>query len=108
MFDTARYNLINTSLKQKGAALLTYMLILVTGVSYLMLNQLNAATKIHIRQQVTNRALTEAKQALIGRAVVDANRPGSLPVLIVIMMVVPIYLLGMHVHPIRDVYPGVL
>ena len=74
-----------SSKAQTGAVLLIFLLILITGASYSLLNQLNAATKLHTRQQETNRALSEAKQALIGYAItypdkVNSNAgPGYLP-----------------------------
>jgi len=73
------------SKSQTGAVLLMFLLILVTSASYSLLNQLNASTNLHTRQQETNRALSEAKQALIGYAItypdkVNSNAgPGYLP-----------------------------
>ncbi|MBL1141976.1 MAG: hypothetical protein HND53_08105 [Proteobacteria bacterium] len=70
---------------QQGAALLIFMLILVTAASYTLVRKLNAATKPYIRAQDTSRVLAEAKQALISYAVTYPDRinsnfgPGYLP-----------------------------
>lgn len=74
-----------SSKAQTGTVLLLFLLILVTSASYSFLSQLNAATNLHTRQQVTSRALVEAKQALLGYAItypdkVNSNAgPGYLP-----------------------------
>lgn len=63
---------------QTGAVLLILMLVLVAGSSYVLVSNLNAAATTSFRQQSTSKTLAEAKQALIGRSISDANRPGSL------------------------------
>lgn len=70
---------------QQGAALLIFMLILISASSYALVTKLNAATKTHTRQQTTSKALAEAKQALISYAVTYPDKvnpdygPGYLP-----------------------------
>ncbi|HIF51716.1 MAG TPA: hypothetical protein EYQ42_09375, partial [Thiotrichaceae bacterium] len=70
---------------QQGAALLLFMLALVLASSYSLLSKLNSASKVHARQQVTSRALAEAKAALISYAITYPDRvnsnfgPGYLP-----------------------------
>jgi hypothetical protein len=56
-----------------------FIVIVVMGVSFIMVRTLNASTWKADRLRVTNAALGQAKEALIARAVADANRPGSLP-----------------------------
>lgn len=56
-----------------------FIVIVVMGVSFIMVRTLNASTWKADRLRVTNAALAQAKEALIARAVADANRPGSLP-----------------------------
>jgi len=55
------------------------MLMFVSAASFVFLSRLNAASQQAYRDQQTMRALKEAKEALLGRAIADANRPGSLP-----------------------------
>ncbi len=62
---------------QIGATLLIFMLILVVGASYSLLNQLNAATKLYTRQETTSLALAEVKQTLISYAVTYPERSGT-------------------------------
>jgi hypothetical protein len=69
---------------QQGAALLIFMLILVMASSYSLLSKMNAATKPHLRLQVTSKVLAEAKQVLIGYALTYPENnagfgPGYLP-----------------------------
>ena len=53
--------------KQSGAVLLAFMLILITGTSYLLLNRLNNYTS-NARDTETQMALLEAKKALLSYA----------------------------------------
>lgn len=63
-------------MRQKGAIMLLFMIIvLMLGIA--LLSSLPVAKTLRDRQ--TLEALGEARDALIGRAVQDANRPGSLP-----------------------------
>lgn len=65
--------------KQRGAALLVMLLILVVGAATVLLNALNSAAVSQARQAQTQAALASAKDALIGRALSNANMPASLP-----------------------------
>ncbi len=65
---------------QRGAALLALLTLVVMVGAGFLLNGLNRAADSRIEAEAnTIRALAEAKAALIGRAVNDVNRPGSLP-----------------------------
>ena len=75
---------------ESGAALLAFMLILIVGTSYLLINKLNANLLTVYGEERTRIALYQAKQALIGYAVsfpeIDAlsgtdeiDGPGYLP-----------------------------
>lgn len=65
--------------KQRGAALMVMLVILILGVTAMLLSSLNSSTLLSERTSITSRALTQAKDGLIGRAVTDSNHPGSLP-----------------------------
>lgn len=65
--------------KQRGAALLVMLLILVVGAAAVLLNALNSAAVRLARQAQTQAALAFAKDALVGRALSNANMPASLP-----------------------------
>lgn len=67
------------STRQRGAALLVMLVIMVMGATTIFLGSLNGATVQIERDQKTAAALAQAKEALIGRAIRDANRPGSFP-----------------------------
>ncbi|MFZ5557920.1 MAG: hypothetical protein ACOZDY_14590 [Pseudomonadota bacterium] len=64
---------------QRGQAALILLGVLVAGSGYVLLSSLNTASLAAERSQVTSDALRQAKEALIARAVADANRPGTLP-----------------------------
>lgn len=65
---------------QSGAALLAFMLILIIGTSYLLVNHLNAAMLKVSAEEETRFSLNEAKQALIGYAVTyPDHHPGNGP-----------------------------
>ena len=70
---------------ESGAALLAFMLILIVGTSYLLVNKLNANLITVYGQERTRIALSQAKQALIGYAVTypdnvnSTEGPGYLP-----------------------------
>jgi hypothetical protein len=55
------------------------LIILVLGASYLFVSELNRSSSQTGRDKITAAALAQAKEALIGRAATDDNRPGSLP-----------------------------
>lgn len=65
--------------KQRGAALMVMLVILVVGITTVLVNSLTSSTFKTAQQEKTAAALAQAKEALIGRAVFDDNRPGSLP-----------------------------
>lgn len=64
---------------QRGMVLIMLLLMVALAVTALILNALDAnALKIE-QDRKTAAALAEARSALVGRAVMDANHPGSLP-----------------------------
>jgi len=70
----------NLSRKQSGAVLLAFMLILVTGTSYLLLSKFNANIIRVGAEERTRQALNQAKQALIGYSVTyPDHHPGDGP-----------------------------
>lgn len=68
----------NRACAQRGAALLIALLILVSAGLALLLGRL-AANPALARDEATLRKMAQARDALIGRAATDDNRPGSLP-----------------------------
>lgn len=64
---------------QRGIVLLAIVVLLGAGSLYLLLGQLDSKALRDARIRRTELALAEAKEALIGRAASDDNRPGSLP-----------------------------
>ncbi len=66
---------------QAGIAAVLLLVILVMGSLYALLSGVNTATAElqQKRDDATTAALKQAKEALIARAAMDANRPGSLP-----------------------------
>jgi len=65
--------------RQCGQALLIFLAIIATGVIAILYGSGRPASSSIERNKATSAALAHAKDALIGRAVSDANRPGSLP-----------------------------
>lgn len=65
--------------RQQGAALLLALLIAVLGSLSLIVGQLSAAEARQSAERSTAAALARAREALLGRAASDDNRPGSLP-----------------------------
>lgn len=65
--------------KQRGAALMVMLVILILGATAMLVSALNSTTLLAERNNITSRALAQAKDGLIGRAVTDENHPGSLP-----------------------------
>jgi hypothetical protein len=67
--------------RQRGFIAIVMLLLLVIGSLYLIVTGLSTAAEAGRRQQedVTALALRQAKDALIARAALDDNRPGSLP-----------------------------
>ena len=64
---------------QRGAALLIMVVIMVLGIAAVLVGSLNSSAINVSRQQQTSAALAQAKEALIGYAASDSNRPGELP-----------------------------
>lgn len=65
--------------RQRGAALLVFMLIFFFASMSWLLSQTDVLRGRGHADQTTSGALAQAKEALIGRATIDVNRPGSLP-----------------------------
>lgn len=72
------------SCRQRGAALMVMLVILVVGIAAVLVNSLTAASIQNARQQQTSVVLAQAKAALIGYAITYADThssqvPGYLP-----------------------------
>ena len=65
--------------RQSGATLLMLMLILVMGASYILVKQLNASVRRATDGVETAKALSRAKNALMGWAINHPINPGTLP-----------------------------
>lgn len=65
--------------KQQGMILIMLLLMVGLATTAFILDTLNSDALRIDQEKKTASALQEAKMALIGRAVTDANRPGSLP-----------------------------
>jgi type II secretory pathway pseudopilin PulG len=65
--------------KQRGAALMVMLIIMVLGSAAFLVSALNSSSAQIERDKKTADALAQAKAALIAYAVTDANRPGELP-----------------------------
>lgn len=65
--------------RQHGAALMVMLVILIIGAAAILVNRLNSSTIKIARDNATAQALALAKDALIGYAASDSNRPGELP-----------------------------
>mgnify|MGYP000875164310 CR=1 FL=1 len=65
--------------RQAGVALLALLTLLTLWGLYLVVAELNTTQFLLARKQATGTALAQARQALVGRAAGDDNRPGSLP-----------------------------
>ena len=69
----------HTKKTQRGAALMVMLVIVVMAMAAALVSSLSSSAQKSARQQKTAAALAQAKEALIGRAISDDNRPGSLP-----------------------------
>ncbi len=67
------------SCKQHGGVLMVMLLIMIVGAATLLVSSLGSSAITIERDKTTASALAQAKEALIGRALADVNRPGSLP-----------------------------
>jgi type II secretory pathway pseudopilin PulG len=76
MHRPARHARLN---RQRGAALMVMLVIVVMGIAAVLLGSLSTTALKNARQQTTSDALAQAKEALIGYAVSDSNRPGEFP-----------------------------
>jgi hypothetical protein len=68
-----------SAIRQRGAALFIILLLLVIGAGIVFVSRLKRIEPELNAQRRTAAALAEAKQALLGYAARDLNRPGSLP-----------------------------
>lgn len=64
---------------ERGAALIAMLLAFLLAGSYFLLREANSVPSTSQRAAKTAAALAQAKEALIARAVIDTNHPGSLP-----------------------------
>lgn len=64
---------------ERGFALVPLLALLVAGTLFFLLSTLTPEGIRAIQARAAQNAMAEAKMALIGRAVTDINRPGSLP-----------------------------
>jgi len=64
---------------QHGAALLIFMLFIFLAATTWILGQSSGTNARNQRDKVSAYVMAQAKEALIGRAATDLNRPGSLP-----------------------------
>lgn len=69
----------NSMYRQRGAALLVLVTLIILAASYTLLKKLNAATPAVVRAADDTRVLGEARAALIGYALSSQTRPGQLP-----------------------------
>lgn len=65
--------------KQHGAALIAFMLIMITGTSFLLVSKLNANLNQGGNVEETYKSLERAKQSLIGYALTTPERSGAVP-----------------------------
>lgn len=69
----------NAGNQQKGAAFLVMLVIMIVGISAFLISSLSSISVKNERDSRTADVLVQAKEALIGYAVSDANRPGEIP-----------------------------
>lgn len=83
-FNSKHYNYPGTQ-KQRGAVLLIMLVILVVGATGMLVSSLNSATLLSERNNITAKALAQAKEALIAYAISSEStgtataRPGNFP-----------------------------
>lgn len=65
--------------KQRGAALMIMIVVLVTGAASALIGALSTTALKNARQETTSNALAQAKDALIGKSIAYDDYPGSLP-----------------------------
>ncbi|GAB4453847.1 MAG: hypothetical protein OHK0026_17960 [Rhodocyclaceae bacterium] len=64
---------------QRGAVLVVLLAMLVAAGAYALISRVDATQPRLARERSTAAALALAREALVGRALADDNRPGSLP-----------------------------
>ena len=79
MPTTARHKNRAGRARQRGQAIFILLVLIVTGVLAVFYSSIRPASGSIERGKTTGAALAQAKDALIGRAAGDLNRPGSLP-----------------------------
>ena len=65
--------------RQRGAVFIVMLVFLIIGITAFLVSSLSSTAIQISRDEITSKALAQAKEALIGRAIADANHPGSLP-----------------------------
>lgn len=65
--------------RERGSVLIMLLYVLLMMLSVFIMEKYNVFQMQKARTQKTQQALVEAKAALLGRAILDDNRPGSLP-----------------------------
>lgn len=70
---------MNSILRQRGVALVMLLVLLVMAGLALLLAGLGEMFDVHLRRAQTDAVLAQARDALLGRALSNANMPGSLP-----------------------------
>ena len=65
--------------RQRGAVFIVMLVFLIMGGVTFLVSSLNSSAVQISRDEITSKALAQAKEALISRAVADSNHPGSLP-----------------------------
>lgn len=65
--------------QQRGAAMMIMLVIMIIGITTFLTIALSSTSLKSARDQEAADVLVQARDALIGRAVSDANHPGSLP-----------------------------
>jgi type II secretory pathway pseudopilin PulG len=65
--------------RQRGVALMVMLVVMIMGIAAALIGSLTTTALKNEQQRKTAEALAQAKDALIGYAVSDSNRPGELP-----------------------------
>lgn len=65
--------------RQRGVALMVMLVVMIMGIAAVLIGSLTVTALKNEQQKKTSEALAQAKDALIGYAVSDSNRPGELP-----------------------------
>lgn len=70
---------LSSAVNQHGVALILLLLLVSVGALTVFVSGLSQTTQQLERNRATSEVLARAKESLIGRALTDDNRPGSLP-----------------------------